>query len=105
MATRSIVAITQDGADPVLLFRRWDGYPKGVQPALDQLCEWRRNGDIANYPAQAAGWLVLLGYQEEMRSRQFHAEVPGVKDRDGEVEGRPCHASDQNDRRAQEQRV
>ena len=70
MSTRSIVAITDDGKCPLLFYRHSDGDPDGVQPTLDQFCEWLRDEKIRDNPSQAAGWLVLLGHQELVETQQ-----------------------------------
>ena len=78
MGTRSVVAITDDGEDPVFLYRHMDGYPEGVQPTLDQFCVWIREGVMRHNKTQSAGWLVVLGYREELEHRKEMAssELP-----------------------------
>ena len=66
MSTRCMVAIRDeyDNAPPILFYRHCDGYPEGVKPSLDKLCDYLKRNLIRSNAEQCAGWLVMIGAQE-----------------------------------------
>jgi hypothetical protein len=66
MGIRANIIIKRDTR--FLIFRRHsDGYPEGVAPSLNQFIDWLKSGKIRDNISQAAGWLVEVGRQEQMR--------------------------------------
>lgn len=66
-STRASIKMT-DGRDTQYFYRHSDGYPKGTMPTLTKFMDWVKEGRIRNNVEQAAGWLVVIGAEEELAS-------------------------------------
>lgn len=67
MSTRCNVIIKDNnfGTEQSLIFyRHSDGYPEGVSDTLNEFLSLVKNNKIRDNIGQAAGWLILLGYEE-----------------------------------------
>jgi hypothetical protein len=63
MSTRAQI-IVKDEYGELWFYRHSDGYPECVRPQLEKLLKWVKEGRIRSNVEQAAGWLVIMGYQE-----------------------------------------
>ena len=76
MSTRANIVI-KDGYDELWLYRHSDGYPEVTLPSLNKFLEMVKSGKIRDNVSHAAGWLIVVGYEEYADSR---ARYPGIRD-------------------------
>lgn len=69
MSTRCTVVVTDMFANELYFYRHSDGYPEGVKQTLLKFMGNVRNGVYRDNASQAAGWLVILGYEEYAEHR------------------------------------
>ena len=71
MSTRCNVIIKDGYENQLIFYRHSDGYPEGVAPTLGEFLDLVKQGNIRDNVSQAAGWLILLGYEEYQKSNSL----------------------------------
>jgi hypothetical protein len=70
MSTRAQIII-KDSYSELWFYRHSDGYPEGTLPSLEQFLGYVKDGVIRDNAEQAAGWLILIGANEEDYKTEF----------------------------------
>jgi hypothetical protein len=65
MSTRAQIKVVDSNGNSLLFYRHSDGYPSGALPTLKRFMAMVASGQLQNNVEQSAGWLVMLGSQEE----------------------------------------
>ncbi len=71
MSTRANIII-KDNYSKLWFYRHSDGYPEGTLPTLNQFLNMVKSGEIRDNVGQAAGWLIVIGYEEYAESRETY---------------------------------
>lgn len=66
--THSVTGETTKGTHSLIFYRHSDGYPDGVKESLDRFCKLIESGIARPNVGQAAGWLILIGHEEQRKS-------------------------------------
>lgn len=76
MSTRANVLI-KDAYSELWMYHHSDGYPTGMKDTLTQFIDWVNRGLIRGNASQSAGWLIILGIQENIEHMQSFQESMG----------------------------
>jgi hypothetical protein len=63
MSTRASILIKDEFSEQ-WFYRHSDGYPDGTLPTLRRFMDYVKTGAIRDNTSQAAGWLIIIGFQE-----------------------------------------
>lgn len=74
MSTRANIII-KDGNEKLYFYRHSDGYPSVTGESLKRFLQWLKERRIRDNIQQAAGWLIVLGQDEEGYHKR-HAPSP-----------------------------
>ncbi len=72
MSTRANIIIKDADEETLYFYRHSDGYPEGVAKTLNEFMRLLNEGRIRNNTGQAAGWLIVLGYEEYAEGRRLY---------------------------------
>lgn len=73
MSTRCNVIVKDSFGDQIMFYRHCDGYPEGVAKTLGEFIQLVRDNKLRDNAEQAAGWLIVLGYEEYLSSNSLQA--------------------------------
>ncbi len=77
MSTRANIII-RDGQDELIFYRHSDGSPEGALPTLENFLGLVKSDRIRDNLRQAAGWLIIIGYEDHCSPPMGDEEVESI---------------------------